>query len=443
MRSIFCNHYRGAKLLMSNLLFTTFVTDTRTTFQQGASAPCKMRTKTSSILSANTIKRKVVILLLTILFTQIGLAENMFITTPQKSQAELDEVISRWYDTWKTKYLRPGCQDGEYRIKADAYGNYTVSEAQGYGLVLTAMMAWYDPEAQKLFDGLYQYAAAHPSMIVPSLMAWAQDENCNDKDGAGSATDGDLDIAYALLAADAIWGSTGNINYQQEAIKRIEAIKQFNINPETLLVNFGDWVGSSSTYFYGTRSSDWRIGHFRAYAKVTQDPFWTEVLEAHLKAIEEMQQNFSAQTGLLPDFIYAEEGEALKPARPNFLEADTDNSHSWNACRDPWFIAADAITSGDPRTQKAAAAMSAWIRQAANGQPEKIVAGYRLDGSALVDYTSLAFTAPFATAATQDTDQAWTNALWDHLEQANGEGYYEDSIVVLSLLPITGHWWSP
>jgi endoglucanase len=394
------------------------------------------------IVKSKILNTSILVLLIEMVLMQFALAQNL-VSAPQKSQPELDEVIARWYDTWKDNYLKPGCNPGEYRIKADAYNNYTVSEGQGYGLILTVMMAWYNDEAQQLFDGLYRYAVAHPSIIVPALMAWAQDENCKDKADAGSATDGDLDIAYALLAADAIWGSTGEIDYKREALKRIEAIKQFNVNPETLFANFGDWVGPSSHHYYGTRSSDWRIGHFRAFAKATQDSFWNEVLETHLNAIEEMQHNFSPQTGLLPDFIYAEAGKALEPARPNFLEAETDNAHSWNACRDPWFIAADAITSGDTRTQKAAAAMSAWLRQATKSQPEKIVAGYKLDGSVLVDYSSLAFTAPFVTAATQDTDQAWLDALWTHVAEADSEGYYEDSIVLLSLLPIAGHWWAP
>ena len=39
------------------------------------------------------------------------------------------------------------------------------------------------------------------------------------KDHTGSATDGDMDIAYSLLLADNLWGSHGKINYKEEAIR--------------------------------------------------------------------------------------------------------------------------------------------------------------------------------------------------------------------------------
>ena len=55
-------------------------------------------------------------------------------------------------------------------------------------------------------------------------MAWAQNESCQDIEGRNSATDGDLDIAYALLLADVQWGSIGEINYRGEAERTLEAI---------------------------------------------------------------------------------------------------------------------------------------------------------------------------------------------------------------------------
>src|SRR5262249_60155237 len=69
------------------------------------------------------------------------------------------------------------------------------------------------PDAKAEFDGLDQYFKHHPSINTPDLMAWAQNKSCNDYMGADSATDGDLDIAFALLLADKQWGSKGAIDY--------------------------------------------------------------------------------------------------------------------------------------------------------------------------------------------------------------------------------------
>src|SRR5690606_23482876 len=96
-------------------------------------------------------------------------------------------------------------------------GNLTVSEAHGYGMMLAALMAGHDPDARAVFDGMFAFFREHPSLLTPSLMAWYQKTSCGSAQGADSASDGDLDIAFALLLADKQWGSCGPIDYAAEA----------------------------------------------------------------------------------------------------------------------------------------------------------------------------------------------------------------------------------
>ena len=56
---------------------------------------------------------------------------------------------------------------------------------------------------------------AHPSEIDSRLMDW----NVPEPEGNDSAFDGDADIAFGLLLADAQWGSAGRVNYKAEARK--------------------------------------------------------------------------------------------------------------------------------------------------------------------------------------------------------------------------------
>ncbi len=88
-------------------------------------------------------------------------------------------------------------------------------------------------------------------------MAWAQSEHCQDIMGRDSATDGDLDIAYALLLADVQWGSAAAVNYRQEAERTLEAIVQHTVDPATHLTLLGDWVAPDGDYAKATRC---RIG---------------------------------------------------------------------------------------------------------------------------------------------------------------------------------------
>ena len=211
------------------------------------------------------------------------------------------------------------------------------------------MMAGYDPDAQAIFDGLWYFVRDHPSNIDDRLMAWEVPE---DAGGEDSAFDGDADIAYGLLLADAQWGSLGTINYQAEAQQVITAIKQSTIEPDSHLPMLGDWVDpSGSTYNqYTPRSSDFLPAHFRAYGRVTSDPIWTDVITATQNTISSLQANYSPQTGLLPDFIepVSSIDHTPRPADADFLEGPNDGHYYYNAGRDPWRIGTDALLNNDP-----------------------------------------------------------------------------------------------
>ena len=368
---------------------------------------------------------------------------------PSKSVDVLDSATADFYDAWKSRYLIPGCGKGELRIKADAGEDgkeTTVSEGQGYGMVIVALMAGHDPEARAIFDQLFAYARRHPSRFDPQLMAWAQNAHCRDIEGRDSATDGDLDIAYALLLADVQWGASGPVNYAQEAQRTLEAIVQHTIDPATKLTLLGDWVAPDGDYARATRSSDWMVDHFRAFAAVAPDD-WLPTIDAHLDLATHMQVTFAPLTGLLPDFI-VDIDTAPKPAPPDFLEAETDGDFAWNACRTPWRLGVDALVSGDRRSIAAVRRMTAWIRAATGDDPGAIGETYRLDGTALDPASSMAFTAPFAVAAMSASAddpgaQEWVDSLWENMVTTPPEGYYPDSIKLQVMIAMTGGWWSP
>ena len=82
------------------------------------------------------------------------------------TQQQLDDSTAAFYDRWKARYLKNDCGVDQYYVKWDEGGpTICVSEAQGYAMMITAIMAGYDPNAQSYFDGLYRYCKAHPSAI--------------------------------------------------------------------------------------------------------------------------------------------------------------------------------------------------------------------------------------------------------------------------------------
>lgn len=364
------------------------------------------------------------------------------VIAPSQPLADLDAATVAFYTAWKDRYVVAGCAADQRRIKtAPATSEYTVSEGHGYGMLIAAIMDGADPDAHALFDDLYRYYDAHRSVNDPGLMAWAQNASCADVEGADSATDGDLDIAYALLLADRQWGSAGAIDYRAAADQVIASIEASELHPAgSILV--GDWVDPTDSHYTGTRLSDFALGHFRRFAGRGAD-----VVERGYAIVAYLQASAAPTTGLVPDFAIDATGDAPRPAPGNWLETPDDGAYSYNACRVPWRLATDYLMNGEPRARDAVRAIEAWVRTAAGDDPQTVVDGYRLDGTPIGTSPELAFLAPLAVGAMIEpatgTNQAWLDALWDEIAaRAVGE-YYGDSLKLIAMIVVSGNWWVP
>ena len=363
-------------------------------------------------------------------------------------RAALDAASAVYYDQWKRAYLEPACKPGEYRIRSlGATKAYAVSEGHGYAMMALPLMAGHDPEAQRLFDGFYRYYLGHGSAHNRELMAWAQNQACENVGGPNSATDADLDIAYGLLLADRQWGSNGDIDYRGAAARLIKAILAAEVTPANNLI-VGNWVTDARNPRYrAARGSDFMPEHFKTFARASGDRRWDLVLAKTYDLITLIQDRHSPASGLVPDFIVDAAGDAPRPAPPGWLEAPTDGQYAWNACRVPWRVATDYLVTGDARAQAAVRRINAWLRRKTADDPTKIRAVYDLAGEPVNDYTSLAFSAPFLVAALvepeQGTNQPWLNALWDLVAAAPIKEYYGDSIKLFAMIVASGNWWSP
>jgi endo-1,4-beta-D-glucanase Y len=364
---------------------------------------------------------------------------------PTGSASTLDAATSSFYTKWKAKYVKAGC-GGYYVLSGGGTGSDVgdeVSEGHGYGMVITALMAGFDPEAKKIFDGMYAFFRKFPSSNNNYLMGWTVDVagGCKFPTGTSdSATDGDLDIAFGLLLADKQWGSAGTINYLAEAKKVIAAIKKGDVNPTTHVTNLGDWAATND---YSTRPSDFMQDHFRAFLTATGDSSWTATIDGIYNVVSKIQANNSSSTGLMPDFVI-NTNTTPKPAAANFLEGAHDGDYDYNSCRNPWRLASDYLMTGEARSKAAVQKMNVWIKSKVGTNANGIVDGYKLSGSAYGSAGSFAFIAPFGVAAMVDSsNQAWLDAVWKALVAGGLQGYYEDSIKMQSMLVMSGNWWLP
>jgi len=362
------------------------------------------------------------------------------------TQAQLDTQTQLFYDDWKLAYLKNDCGNtNEYYILS---GNEAknVSEAQGYGMLITVYFAGYDPNVKTFFDGLYRFYKSHPSNINNVLMDWQQ-LSCNDSPSSDddAASDGDIDIAFALLLAHSQWGSNGTINYLSEAQTLINAIMQNEINQTTWTVKLGDWSDASNpNYFYGTRSSDFITDHFKTFSYLNNN--WNNVRNTCYSLIESIQLNYTLSTGLIPDFIINVNTNP-SPAGANYLEDITDGFYSYNACRVPWRLGTDYLLNGEVRAQTAINKINSWLISITGGNVGSISNGYELNGTAQFNWNDLTFVGPFTVGAMlETTNQTWLNNLYDELllnnDLVNGD-YYSNTIKLLSMIVISGNYWTP
>ena len=369
------------------------------------------------------------------------------------NQQQLDSHVASFYKEWKAQYIKNDCDPNEYYVWYQDLENKnenakSISEAQGYGMIITAFMAGYDKDAKKQFDKLYTFAKNHPSSITNSFMAWRQTD-CDDTKNTdkNSATDGDMDIAYALLLAHNQWKSNGTINYLAEAKKIINDLFAKVINQNSYHILLGDWVDEDSKKYDGTRTSDFMCNHFEAFAKATNNKNWLNVSDACYTLLEAVQKEQNITTGLFPDFI---EDVNNKPTSSieKYLETKYDGEYYYNACRVPFRLSLHYLLNGEKRAKKMMDNFNDFMRSTNNNDPQNIETGYFLNGDIIkkAEHNSSAFIGSAAIAAMVDgKNQQWLNDTYNLLllQKLNANSYYDNTLKMLYLIVLSGNWWAP
>jgi len=368
-----------------------------------------------------------------------------------------EKAITHFYNMWKNAYVRHDCADAEQYYVLNDEGNVKgkgtticVSEGQGYGMQIVVLMAGYDKDAQTIFDGMYEFADAHPSTKSPFLMSWSILKGCITNTyglNQTSATDGDLDIALSLLMADNQWGSNGKINYRAAALNIVSAILKHEVNSKEHTILLSDANVEGDYDFNDIRSSDFMPAHLRVFNKFYPNDEWTKVIDKMYQVFGSIQNEYSKKTGLLPDFIIYRNGK-YAPAKRNYMESRHDGAYYYNACRVPFRVAVDYLIYGEPRAKKLLNPISDWIQRRTSKNPDKMWAGYNLDGSPIRghDYTVPAFLCPFAIGSMLDKkNQQWVNDCWDYINDFEFKDYlyFDNTLQMLSMLLLTGNYWLP
>lgn len=246
------------------------------------------------------------------------------------------------YRDWCRVYMRssPCGLYCFYNGSGDNGDAVTCSEAHGYAMLIAVLQG-----NQADFDGLLRFFLAFRS--PKGLMKWQVRQNDRGlyvaEDAEDCATDGDIDIATALLLAHKKWPHGSHAfpanAYGNEGARLADALLEHCIHPDLHTPLLGDWCncdGAANRRLYNsTRSSDFILSSFLLFhlhhPSADARARWQHVLEATLHAaLSQLQQT---STGLVADFLEHDARKGWRPAKGKLLESQYDGDMSWNACR--------------------------------------------------------------------------------------------------------------
>ncbi len=255
-------------------------------------------------------------------------------------------------------------------------------------------------------------------------MAWHVDSNNNVLDWT-SATDADEDMAFALVVADKKWGG-----YTTDATNLIGNVLSCEVEPTTFVLKPGDvWGGSGNT-----NPSYFTPAFYKIFKAYTGNVNWDRVTDQAYQVIANVNgKTGAATTGLQPNWTTA----CGDPVPDRSL---SDYNYTYDACRVPWRLAMDAAWNCDTRATSQLDKLNAFFRNIGAGN---IKDGYKLDGTLVGSYHNPAFVAPAASGAITSTDSAYRSSMWNETVNLRNQGYYHDSLRLMSLLFMSGNMTNP
>ena len=349
-----------------------------------------------------------------------------------------ENMAARLYAKWQKTYLVENGPDQLF-VNTVSQGNaVSLSEGHGYGMLVTVLAAKKNLADEEQFSKLFAYYQAHQISENNALMTWRQIDDGGkmisradheDSTDFNSATDGDLDIAYALLEASHLWPESKN-DYAAAATKILDSILTYEFNKNSGVLTVGSWATVDSRYFHLVRPSDVVPHYFEAFLAFSGDKRWQRIYDNSLELLTKLSDQ--RDSGLIPDFAWYTNGVATA-AKANTVATEFDGDYAYNACRIPWRLSA----SDDERSQAILKKMLAFF----NTQPI-INSGFSLAGKRLEDQQSRSFAAPLLIGVNslkknKEYQGLFKDTSYVIKDKLAANDYYADTLTTIAALEIT------
>ena len=266
-------------------------------------------------------------------------------------------------------------------------------------------------------------------------MNWEINPQGTAASGTGAASDGDEDMAFALVMADKKWGGRGSLadSYLAIAKRQIGLIWTYEVDHAMGdVLTPGDQFGGAAII----NISYFAPAYYRVFGQVTGNTTdWNKVVDSSYRVLQATlnDANGNSSNGLVPAWSTPGGVPMAPPGKPT--------NHQLDSCRTPFRIAQDFCWFGDARAQAYLSRISGFY---AGIGATRLVDGYALNGNpapntglALAAFVGPAGVGAMATPAFP----ALRNDAYAAVASLTLLGdslYYNESWTVLSLLMMTG-----
>lgn len=321
-----------------------------------------------------------------------------------------DIQVRNEFTRWKMAQIEE-C-DGGYRVKCDNGGAETKVEAIGFGMLSAAIFGDKD-----LFDGLFKFYKS--KLASGGMMAWKV--TCSGISDQGSAADGDVEVAFALIMASYQWPTGSYLADAKTIIGKMKVLIK-SCNGLSVLA-----AGVSGSTPYGgcdyTDISYHNPAAFRLFAKVSGEAAWTKLAD---DTYTTLNNGMNKTTGLVPDW-QTPGGQVVSGKEGRYM---------YDACRTPWRIAIDYVWNGNKKAEEWLKKISTW---AYNLGISNIKEGFSLDGQAQGTFHPMCFVGGFAIAAMANNQQM-VDAFAADIVKIRDTNWFTQSLSPLYLALVTGNY---
>jgi endoglucanase len=257
-------------------------------------------------------------------------------------------MLTALYSDYKNRFW----EDETGRTVDKERNNITTSEGQSY----TMLRAVWTGDRQT-FDKAWSWTEKSLQREHDHLFAWKWGKDTagkygilTDDGGQNTASDADVDIAFALLMAAGRWEQQ---KYIDEARKIIPSIWEH----EVITVSGRPYLASNDLEKNSGKDAVMNPSYFapyafREFAKLDKSHDWTALVDNSYALLEYSMDSVldKAQTSRLPPdwFLMNQTSGALRASEDPNLSTD----YSYDAMRVPWRTALDYLWNNDPRAKR-------------------------------------------------------------------------------------------